>query len=111
MHITTSSFYVKVSLESAVISIKTVSALVINQVNISKVIQIILTEFAVKVTRLPLTYFIFKHFNTGTVFSSIRIILQTFGAKYLNEVKPNLVVLTLFLKKLFVILIYSLILW
>ena len=100
MHITTSSFYVKVSLESAVISIKTVSALVINQVNISNVIQIILTEFAVKVTRLPLTYF-----------SSIRIILQTFGAKYLNEFKPNLVVLTLFLKKLFVILIYSLILW
>ena len=111
MHITSSSFYVKISLESAVISIKTVSALIINQVNISNVIQIILTEFAAKVTRLPLTYFIFKYFNTGTVFSSIRIILQTFGAKYLNEFKPNLVVLTVFLQKLFVILIYSLILW
>ena len=80
-------------------SIKTegTSGLVINQGNISNSIQIILKMFSVTVVRLPFTYFIFKYFNTRRVLISIGIMLQTFDAKYLNEFKPNFVVLTLFL--------------
>ena len=75
------------------------NGLVINQVNISSYIQIISTKFPVTVFKLLFSYFIFKHFNTQRVLISIGIMLQTFDAKYLNEFKPNFVVLTLFLKK------------
>ena len=58
--------YVKRCLRSAITSIKTeaTNGLVINQVNISNSIPIILTKFAVTVVRLQLSYVIFKHFNT-----------------------------------------------
>ena len=54
-----SSVYVKGPLGSAITSIKTdaTNGLVINQINISSVIQAILTKFAVTVARLPLAYF------------------------------------------------------
>ena len=82
-------------------SIKTeaTNGLLINEVNISNTIQINLTKFAVTVVGLPLTYFIFKHFNSRRVFNFYSIMLQTFDAKYLNEYKPDFVVLTLFLKE------------
>ena len=82
-------------------SIKTeaTNGLVINQVNISNAIQIILTKFTVTVFRLPLTYFIFKHFNFEEFLISLVITLQTFDAKYLNTFKPNFVVLAVFQEK------------
>ena len=54
-----SSVYVKGPLGSTMTSIKTeaTNGLVINQINISSVIQTILTKFAVTVARLPLVYF------------------------------------------------------
>ena len=76
------------------------NGLVINQVNISSYIQIISTKFPVTVFKLPFSYFIFKHFNTQRVLISIGIMLQTFDAKYLNEFKPNFVVLMVFPKKI-----------
>ena len=76
------------------------NGLVINQVNISSYIQIISTKFPVTVFKLLFSYFIFKHFNTQRVLISIGIMLQTFDAKYLNEFKPNFVVLMVFPKKI-----------
>ena len=76
------------------------NGLVISQVtNISNSIQIILTKFAVTVVRHPLILCL----NISTLeefLISIGIILQTFDAKYLNEFKPNFVLLTVFLENL-----------
>ena len=60
--------------------------------------QIILTKFTVTVVRLPLILFL-KISTLEESLISIGIMLQTFDAKYLNEFKPNFVVLMLFLKK------------
>ena len=59
-----SSLYVKGSLRSAMTSVKTeaTNGLVINQINTSNVIQIILIKFSVIIISLPLT-FIFLTFQ------------------------------------------------
>ena len=85
------------------------NGLVINQVNISNAIKIILTKFADTVAGLPLTYFSFEYSSLEEFLISIGITLARFDAKYLNEFKPNCVVLTVFLK-ISVILNYCLIL-
>ena len=73
--------------------------LIINQVNIPSSIQIILTKVAVTVVRLQLTYLLLNISTLEEFLTSIGIMLQTFDAKYLNEFKPDFVVLTVFLKK------------
>ena len=96
-----SSLYMKAFLGSEMTSIKTeaTNGLVINQVNVSNSIQIILTKFAVTVIRFQFTYFIFKHFNTRRVFNFCRYHAPNFLCKIsANEFKPNFVVLTVFLK-------------
>ena len=72
-------------------SIKTeaTNGLVINQVNISNSIQIILTKFAFTVVRLPPTDFIFKHFNSRGVFNFYKYYAPNFEAKYLNKSKTK----------------------
>ena len=94
-----SSLYVKRFLESAMACIKTetTTELVINLVNISNSIKIILTKFAVTVVRLPLLFL--KSSTLEKFLMSLGIMLQTFDAKYLNAFKPNFVALTVFLKK------------
>ena len=81
-------------------SIKTegTNGLVINQVNISDSIQIILTKFEVTVIRLPLILFL-NISKLKEILISIGIMLQTFDTKYLIEFKPNFVVLAVSLKK------------
>ena len=95
-----SSLYDKGSLGSAMTSIKTggTNGLVINQVNISDTIQIILTKFEVTVIRLPLILFL-NISKLKEILISIGIMLQTFDTKYLIEFKPNFVVLAVSLKK------------
>ena len=60
--------------------------------------QKILTKFVVTVVRLPLIYFFLNISTLGEFLFSIGVILQAFDAKYLNEFKPNFVVLTVSLK-------------
>ena len=74
------------------------NGLVINQVNISDSIQIILTKFEVTVIRLPLILFL-NISKLKEILISIGIMLQTFDTKYLIEFKPNFVVLAVSLKK------------
>ena len=74
------------------------NGLVINQVNISDSIQIILTKFEVTVIRLPLILFL-NISKLKDILISIGIMLQTFDTKYLIEFKPNFVVLAVSLKK------------
>ena len=79
----------------AITSIKTeeTNGLVINQVNISKSIQQILTKgFRFLILVLNISAF-------EELLISVGIMLQTSDAKYLNEFKPNFVVLTVFLIK------------
>ena len=66
-------------------SVKTeaTNGLIINQVNISNSIQIIMTKFAVTVVRLPLILFL-NISKLEEFLISIGIMLQTFDAKYLN---------------------------
>ena len=67
-----------------------------NQVNISNAIQIILTKFAVTVTRLQLLIFLKKTSTLVESLISVGIMFHTFEAKYLdNDFKPNVIVLTL----------------
>ena len=55
--------------------------LVINQVNISNSMQIILTKVTVTVVRLLLTYLTFKHFNTRRVLNFYRYHAPNFRCK------------------------------
>ena len=81
----------KGSLESAMSGIKTEAknGLVINKVNISNSMQIILTKFAVTVARRPLTYFIFKISIFEEFLISAGSMVQTFDTKYLNPLSAN----------------------
>ena len=78
------------------IKTKVANGLVINHVNISSAIQIILTKFVEAVVSLPLILFL--NALTLSNFFSLSIMLQTFDAKYLHEFKPIFVVLKMFLK-------------
>ena len=72
------------------IKIHATNGLVIYQINISNTIQIILTKFGVTVVRFPITYFVFKDFNTRRVFISIGIMLQSSMQNILMSLNHNL---------------------
>ena len=81
--LTSSSLSVKGTRGSTRTIIKTEAKnwLAINQVNIYNSIQKILTKFAIKVVRFPLTSFICKHFNTRRVINFYRYHAQNFWCK------------------------------
>ena len=69
------------------ITIKTeaTNGLVINQVNISNSVQIILTQFAFTVVRLPLTYFIFKGATKFYFMQYLRVVIVLFKRVYISQ--------------------------